>query len=55
MNKIEAGDKLDFQKLDELEQYILHKLFTIDKAVKINLLEVGSPFTEFAYGFTKKE
>ena len=30
-------DKLDFKKLDELEQYILHKLFIIDKSVKDNL------------------
>ncbi len=30
-------DKLDFKKFDELEQYILHKLFTIDKSVKDNL------------------
>ena len=30
-------DKLDFKKCDELEQYILHKLFTIDKSVKDNL------------------
>jgi isoleucyl-tRNA synthetase len=30
-------DKLDFKKFDELEQYILHKLFTIDKSVKYNL------------------
>jgi len=29
--------KLDFQKLGELEQYILHKLYIIDKSVKINL------------------
>ena len=27
-------DKIDFKKFDELEQYILHKLFTIDKSVK---------------------
>ena len=30
-------DKIDFKKFDELEQYILHKLFTIDKSVKENL------------------
>jgi isoleucyl-tRNA synthetase len=30
-------DKLDFKKFDELEQYILHKLFTIDKSIKDNL------------------
>ena len=30
-------DKLDFKKLDELEQYILHKLFVINKSVKDNL------------------
>ena len=30
-------DKLDFKKLDELEQYILHKLYVIDKSVKDNL------------------
>ncbi len=29
--------KLDIKKFDELEQYILHKLFTIDKSVKENL------------------
>jgi isoleucyl-tRNA synthetase len=28
---------LDFKKFDELEQYILHKLFKIDKTVKDNL------------------
>jgi isoleucyl-tRNA synthetase len=30
-------EKLDFKKFDELEQYILHKLFIIDKSVKENL------------------
>ncbi len=30
-------DKIDFKKFDELEQYILHKLFTIDKSVKESL------------------
>jgi len=30
-------DKLDFKKLDELEQYILHKIYVIDKSVKNNL------------------
>jgi isoleucyl-tRNA synthetase len=30
-------DKLDFKKLDELEQYILHKLYVINKSVKDNL------------------
>ena len=30
-------DKVDFKKLDELEQYILHKLYVIDKSVKDNL------------------
>jgi isoleucyl-tRNA synthetase len=30
-------DKLDIKKFDELEQYILHKLFTIDNSVKNNL------------------
>ena len=25
-------DKLDFKKFDELEQYILHKLYVIDKS-----------------------
>ena len=30
-------DKLDIKNLDELEQYILHKLFKIDKSVKENL------------------
>ena len=30
-------DKLDFKKLDELEQYILHKIYVIDKSVKSNL------------------
>ena len=30
-------EKLDFEKFNELEQYILHKLFTIDKSVKNNL------------------
>jgi isoleucyl-tRNA synthetase len=30
-------NKLDFKKLDELEQYILHKLFTIGESVKDNL------------------
>ena len=29
--------KLDFKKFNELEQYVLHKLFIIDKAVKDNL------------------
>jgi isoleucyl-tRNA synthetase len=29
--------KLDIKKFDELEQYILHKLFIIDKSVKENL------------------
>ena len=30
-------DNLDFKKFDELEQYILHKLYVIDKSVKDNL------------------
>jgi isoleucyl-tRNA synthetase len=30
-------DKVDLEKLDELEQYILHKLYDIDKSVKDNL------------------
>jgi len=30
-------DKLDFKKFNELEQYILHKLFIIDKSVQENL------------------
>jgi isoleucyl-tRNA synthetase len=30
-------DKLDFKKLNELEQYILHKLYIIDQSVKDNL------------------
>jgi isoleucyl-tRNA synthetase len=30
-------DKVDFKKLDELEQYILHKLHVMDKSVKENL------------------
>jgi len=30
-------DKLDLKKLDELEQYILHKIYLIDKSVKSNL------------------
>jgi len=30
-------EKLDFKEFDELEQYILHKLFVIDKSVKDNL------------------
>jgi len=30
-------NNIDFEQLDELEQYILHKLFLIDKAVKDNL------------------
>ena len=30
-------DKVDSEKLDELEQYILHKLYVIDKSVKDNL------------------
>ena len=30
-------EKLEFKELDELEQYILHKLFTINKSVKYNL------------------
>ena len=30
-------DKVDFKKFDELEQYILHKLYVIDKSVKDNL------------------
>jgi isoleucyl-tRNA synthetase len=30
-------EKLDFKEFDELEQYILHKLFVIDKSVKENL------------------
>ena len=30
-------DKLDFKELDELEQYILHKLYVLDKSVKDNL------------------
>ena len=30
-------DKLNFEKLDELEKNILHKLFVMDKAVKDNL------------------
>ena len=30
-------NKLDFKQLDELEQYILHKLSVIDKSVKDNL------------------
>ncbi|MDA9180726.1 isoleucine--tRNA ligase [Pelagibacteraceae bacterium] len=30
-------DKVDFKKLDELDQYILHKLHVIDKSVKENL------------------
>jgi len=29
--------KLEYEKLDELEQYILHKLYIIDKSVKDNL------------------
>ena len=29
--------KLDFKKFNELEQYVLHKLFIIDKSVKDNL------------------
>jgi isoleucyl-tRNA synthetase len=30
-------DKLDYEKYDELEKYILHKLYVIDKSVKDNL------------------
>jgi len=30
-------EKLEFKKFDELEQFILHKLFTLDKAFKENL------------------
>ena len=30
-------DKLDYENLDELEQYILHKLYIIDKSIKDNL------------------
>ena len=30
-------NNLDYEKLDELEQYILHKLYIIDKSVKDNL------------------
>ena len=30
-------NNLDFKKFDELEQYILHKLFILDKSVKKNL------------------
>ena len=30
-------EKLNFKQLDELEQYILHKLYIIDKSVKENL------------------
>ena len=35
--KKQEFDKLDFKKFDELEQYILHKLFIIDTSVKENL------------------
>jgi isoleucyl-tRNA synthetase len=30
-------EKLEFKKFDELEQYILHKIFIINKSVKENL------------------
>ena len=30
-------DKLKFEKLDELEQYILHKLYIVDRSLKDNL------------------
>jgi isoleucyl-tRNA synthetase len=35
--KKQEFDTLDFKKFDELEQYILHKLFIIDTSVKENL------------------
>ena len=36
-HKKQKFESLDFKKFNELEQFILHKLFTLDKAVKENL------------------